>query len=100
MDELKQQHEETLNAATETNKKRSSGSRRPSKKARMEMKRQQEEAATAAAQNEAEVRQHEINLARARRPDVLVKDCTINLICRDSDDFKTTIIKAASSEKE
>lgn len=81
----------------------SSGSKRPSKKAARlaeETERYQEEAA-AAAQAKAEARQHEINLARAKRPDaeILVKDCTFNLISRESEceSVKSAIIKAASS---
>ncbi|KAK8405437.1 hypothetical protein O3P69_001773 [Scylla paramamosain] len=52
-----------------------------------EAKQKQEKAAAAAAPVKAEDREHEINLARARRPDaeVIVKDCTINLCCRDTE---------------
>lgn len=87
--------------AKKSNKRPSSspsGSKRPSKKAvrlAEEVKQQQEEAAAAAA---TQARQHEINLARAKRPDteIHVKDCTINLICRDgseSESFKSAVIK-------
>ena len=82
----------------------SSGSKRPSKKAARlaeEAKQQQKEAAAAAAQAKAENRQHEINLTRAKRPEaeILIKDCTINLVCCDSEceSFKSTVIKAATS---
>lgn len=96
--------------AKKSNKRPSSsstGSKRPSKKAARlaeEVKQQQEEAAAAAAvQAKAEARQHEIDLARAKRPDaeILVKDCTINLICHDSEreSFKSAVIKAASAMK-
>ena len=81
-------------------KSSSSGSKRSSKKvARLaeEAKRQQEEAA------KAENRQHEIDLARAKHPDaeILVKDCTINLICNDSESepLRSAVIKAASAMK-
>ena len=80
----------------------SSRSKRPSKKAARlaeEALQREEEAAAAAAQAMAEARQHEINLARAKRKEaeILVKDCTINLMCRDSkcESFKSGIIKAA-----
>lgn len=80
-------------------------------------KRQQEEAATAAAQAKIEARRHEIDLARANHSEVLVKDCTINLTCCDSEhkflvntvgsivqscdspEFKEAFLKALSATK-
>ncbi|KAK8390791.1 hypothetical protein O3P69_010474 [Scylla paramamosain] len=66
-----------------------------------EAKLQQEEAAAAAAQAKAEDREHEINLARARRSDAegIVKDC--NLCCHDNEfeAFRNAVTKAHSAVK-
>lgn len=83
-----------------------SGSKSTSKKAARlaeEAKQQQEETAAAAALAKAEARQHEINVARAKRPDaeILIKDCTIKLICSDSEckSLKSTVTKTVSAMK-
>lgn len=95
---------EDVNKSNKRSSSSPSGSKRPSKKAARlaeEVKRQQEEAT--ATQAKIEARQHEIDLARAKRPDaeILVKDCTINLICNDSDSesFKSAVMKAAVAMK-
>ena len=103
---------------TKKNSKRKRSSSCPSKKAARlaeETKRQLEEAATAAAQAKAEARQHEIDLAHASHSEVLIKDCTFNLTCCDSNhkpliktigsmvkacdnsEFKEAILKAVSA---